>query len=85
LESALATHSNANKVAKSGKFSSPKNSPSTHHDSPQIHHDFTIKTPRKTRYFSPTPIKKSAHKPRKNRSMGAPDSLGYFRKKNYRG
>lgn len=42
--------------------------------SPSKHHE-------KHAIFPQPPFKKSAHKPRKNRSMGAQDSLGYFRKK----
>jgi hypothetical protein len=39
------------KLKKLARFSDPKNCPSTHHDSPAIHHTFTTKTPREKRTF----------------------------------
>jgi hypothetical protein len=54
-----------NKLAKNGKFSTREKHDSPHHNSPQIHHDFTIKTPQKTHAFRPTPIKKALINPEK--------------------
>jgi hypothetical protein len=61
-----------------------KNSPSTHHDSPQIHHDFTIKSPRQTTRFSLTPLKKAPINPQKP-GPWALQILMAFAAKNYRG
>jgi hypothetical protein len=46
------------KVEKCGKFSPLENSRSTDHNSPHIHHDFTIKTPPKRAVFPRTSSKK---------------------------
>jgi hypothetical protein len=50
-----------NKSSKSGKFSAPKIRPSAHHDSPPIHHKFTIEKPRPAPHF----LQKPQQKPRK--------------------
>jgi hypothetical protein len=42
-------------------FFSLRKRPSTNHDLPSIHHNFTTKTPRKNPAFSRTPLK-NAHK-----------------------
>jgi hypothetical protein len=47
-----------NKVENSGKFSATKKWPSTNHNSPQFHHEFTIKKPRKNARFSKNPLQK---------------------------
>jgi hypothetical protein len=47
-----------NKITKCEKFLPQKKSRSANHNSPQIHHDFTIKTPPRTGGFPQTPIKK---------------------------
>jgi hypothetical protein len=41
-----------------GKFSDAKNRPSTHHDLPATHHNFTTKTPHKNSFFSRKPLEK---------------------------
>jgi tetratricopeptide (TPR) repeat protein len=52
-----------NKVENRGKFSGTKKRSSTDHNSPQFHHEFTIKKPRKNARFSKNPFKNttSAH------------------------
>jgi hypothetical protein len=47
-----------NKVENSGKFSATKKRPSRNHNSPQFHHEFTIKKPRKNARFSKNPLQK---------------------------
>jgi hypothetical protein len=39
-------------------FFRPEKCPSTHHDLPVIHHNFTTKTPRFARTFSQKPLQK---------------------------
>jgi hypothetical protein len=45
-----------NKVGNSGKFSTTKKRPSTHHLLPRIHHKLTTKTPRKNTTISQNPL-----------------------------
>jgi hypothetical protein len=60
---------NKNKVEKGGMFSDPKKYPSTHHDSPAIHHNFTTKkTTQKTHIFAKPPAKTPLHHAIKNNS-----------------
>jgi len=47
-----------NKVQNSGTFLDAKKHPSTHHDLPRIHHNFTTKTPQQKHHFSKNPLKK---------------------------
>jgi hypothetical protein len=47
-----------NKVENSEKFSATKKRQSTNHNSPQFHHEFTIKKPRKNARFSKNPLQK---------------------------
>jgi hypothetical protein len=44
-------------------FSEPEKWPSTHHNLPTIHHNFTTKTPHLNAHFRETPCK-NAHSPR---------------------
>jgi Tfp pilus assembly protein PilF len=46
-----------NKVENRGKFSATKKRLSTNHNSPQLHHEFTIKKPHKNTRFSKKPCK----------------------------
>jgi hypothetical protein len=46
------------KLKKLACFSDPKNCPSTHHDSPAIHHNFTTQKPRQKHTFSQNPLQK---------------------------
>jgi hypothetical protein len=47
-----------NKSGKSGVFFEPEKQPSTHHDLPAIHHEFTIKKPRSAHRFCQNPQQK---------------------------
>jgi hypothetical protein len=45
-----------NKIGKSGTFLDPEKRPSTDHDLPAIHHNFTTKTPQVKRRFLQNPL-----------------------------
>jgi hypothetical protein len=47
-------------------FSESKKCPSTHHDLPAIHHNFTTKTPRVDAHFREKPLQKRTFTTRKN-------------------
>jgi hypothetical protein len=54
-----------NKSSERGSFLASKKRPSTHHDSPQNHHKFTIKKPRSARHFLQNPQQKPQKLPPK--------------------
>jgi hypothetical protein len=46
-----------NKVQNSGKFLDAKKRPSTHHDLPATHHNFTTTSPHENTFFLQNPLK----------------------------
>jgi hypothetical protein len=66
-----------NKVQNSGIFLDAEKRPSTLHDLPATHHNFTTKTPRKNTHFFQNPLKKrpSHHTTKKMRPGKKPNRI----------
>jgi len=65
-----------NKVKNSGMFLDAEKRPSTHHELPAIHHNFTTKTPQRNTVFSQNPLqKRPSTTPQKNAARQTPDRI----------